>query len=133
MIGGVHMKICELCGSEEKLRHHHLTYVPEKIILLCYSCHTAVHILAKISEEKRVFAVQTMLNWVETYGSHWNNGEEKYEKSQYRKDYLKEYGKRWWRAHPDSIKESNKRYYEKNKEKWRERYKKRKQEHLILP
>jgi hypothetical protein len=36
-------QICELCGSNVNIRRHHISYFPEKIIVLCNDCHTKVH------------------------------------------------------------------------------------------
>lgn len=42
-------KVCEVCGSDEELQVHHLTYEnignekDEDLILLCKDCHYAVH------------------------------------------------------------------------------------------
>ena len=35
---------CELCGTKvEKLEAHHISYLPERIIKLCHSCHHTTH------------------------------------------------------------------------------------------
>lgn len=34
---------CELCGYKEHLVNHHISYVPERIIVVCPSCHTKIH------------------------------------------------------------------------------------------
>ena len=114
------METCELCDSGYRLQHHHLTYVPEKIMLLCYPCHSIIHMLAKIPEEKRAFTIQTMANLIETYSSHWNNGAADYLKSPHKIKYQKEYHKK----HQEELRQKNeeykreyqKRYFQENKE-----------------
>jgi hypothetical protein len=34
---------CFVCGKESKIVKHHITYNPEKIILVCESCHDLIH------------------------------------------------------------------------------------------
>lgn len=34
---------CAICGSNENLVRHHTSYNPERILVLCHSCHTMVH------------------------------------------------------------------------------------------
>ncbi len=33
---------CVKCGSEGKLHRHHITYEPEKIVILCPHCHSII-------------------------------------------------------------------------------------------
>lgn len=124
------MKTCELCGSERKLYHHHLTYTPEKIILLCYLCHITVHRLARLPK----VTVQATFDMIETYGSHWNNGVDNFFKSQYLKEYRqsyhqnnkehrKEYHKEWHQSNKEYQKEYHKKWHQNNKEQ-QEEYKK---------
>jgi len=35
--------VCERCGRSGKLYRHHLSYVPEEIMVLCGRCHRQVH------------------------------------------------------------------------------------------
>lgn len=124
------METCGLCDSERKLCHHHLSYNPEKIILLCYSCHVMVHALARISKEKRVIMIQTMLNMIETYSSNWNNGTFDFLKSQYKKErYSGEYNKEYYQKNKERLKKQQKEYYQKNKGYNKEYYQKNK-EHI---
>ena len=37
------MAECERCGSKENLVHHHVSYEPEVIQILCLTCHGRVH------------------------------------------------------------------------------------------
>jgi hypothetical protein len=34
---------CSQCGSIRALKYHHITYNPEKVIVLCTRCHTKLH------------------------------------------------------------------------------------------
>lgn len=36
---------CELCGKEDqsKLINHHVSYIPEEIIVICRKCHSEIH------------------------------------------------------------------------------------------
>lgn len=134
------METCELCNSGYRPQHHHLTYVPEKIIVLCYPCHSVIHILAKIPKEKRISAIQTMSSLIEAYSSHWDNGTVKYlrspHKMKYQKEYHKKYGKGYNQKNKKCKKEYNKEYYQKNRElydkyhrQWREANKEKTREY----
>jgi len=37
------MSECELCSATANIDEHHISYEPEKTILLCRSCHQEVH------------------------------------------------------------------------------------------
>lgn len=39
---------CYFCPSKKKLLEHHISYNPEIIALVCYSCHTKIHNILKI-------------------------------------------------------------------------------------
>lgn len=34
---------CEICEAREKRIEHHISYEPEKTILICKSCHNKIH------------------------------------------------------------------------------------------
>lgn len=34
---------CELCGYDKKVVNHHISYIPERILVVCPSCHTKLH------------------------------------------------------------------------------------------
>jgi len=35
---------CASCGSEEKVKNHHIAYTPEVAVALCTKCHAKVHL-----------------------------------------------------------------------------------------
>ena len=37
------MKVCALCGTQENLQTHHISYEPEITQVLCVRCHKGVH------------------------------------------------------------------------------------------
>lgn len=42
---------CELCGGLNRLHIHHESYVPERIQVLCVSCHMKKHRMASVTIE----------------------------------------------------------------------------------
>lgn len=36
-------ELCSLCESDERLEKHHVSYFPEKLILVCKVCHSKIH------------------------------------------------------------------------------------------
>ena len=43
IIKDVEKRSCFVCGSEEKIVQHHVSYFPEKTIPVCLNCHTKIH------------------------------------------------------------------------------------------
>jgi len=41
---------CELCGATNKLVNHHISYVPERILVVCTSCHAKLHYYPEFKE-----------------------------------------------------------------------------------
>ena len=122
------MEICYLCNGlsgVKKLIHHHLTYEPEQMIILCIKCHSLVHHLARLSLDKRQYIEEIIFK----YGNQWSNGNKQYRKTQryrevHNKNHLensrrrrRELGipERKWRTEKDK-KEYMKNYYLKNRE-----------------
>ena len=66
---------CLICKRNVKLITHHLSYEPEKTVMICYMCHTAIHHLAKVPEQ------DIAIGWIKEYGSQWDNGHEKHLKT----------------------------------------------------
>jgi len=127
------MKKCVLCNGTsgvKKCVHHHLTYNPEQIIILCIKCHSTVHHLARLSIETRQYIEQIILK----YSYDWSCGNEKYKKSERYKECRRGWNQkignekkrlsrrmngipaRNWRKDGDKEKYAHE-YYIKNKEK----------------
>lgn len=34
---------CQLCGATGKLVNHHISYIPERILVVCPKCHSKIH------------------------------------------------------------------------------------------
>ncbi len=99
--------ICALCNKDiQRIEGHHLSYEPEKIMMLCIRCHRLLHLLNDFNKEKLPF-VLTIIN---TYGQNWKNGREQYANSHYRKENRKRTHKEWMKCHPDKVSEYNTKY-----------------------
>jgi len=57
---------CTVCGSEENIQRHHLSYEPEVTIFLCRKCHTLIHRKRKIQR-----SMKKILQGVWTFLTKW--------------------------------------------------------------
>ena len=104
------MNNCSICKSDEKLIHHHLSYEPEIIVIICRRCEVIMHRLADLQRMPQN-QQDVINNWVSQYGSLWKNAREKYEKSEYNKNVKKEWQK------TDKFKNIQRKYRESDKRK----------------
>ena len=98
-------KKCSICNSDKNVITHHLSYEPEITSPICTRCHLLMHRLAKMSKEQQGIVI----SWIKQYGEQWENGNEKYMKSEHYKKIMNEYRR------SNERKNCQKQYYEKNK------------------
>lgn len=95
MIGNhyeIEKRECELCHGKiksSKVLAHHLSYDPEIIIYLCRICHINLHTFAKYDDIQR----KKFIEWIEQFGKQWENGTEKFLKSEYLRKYVRNWQK----------------------------------------
>ena len=98
---------CTICNKDQKLICHHLSYEPEIIIDVCHGCHWLMHRLAIMPQDQQ----DIILDYIRKYSDQWENGREKYHKSEHSKNRVKEYQK------TDKYQNCKKRYAESNRAK----------------
>lgn len=88
---------CSLCKKERIIIGHHLSYVPEVVIKVCYTCHLVMHYLQRYPATRI-----KIIELIDTYGHNWIKGS--YAKSNRCTSYRKE-----WKQ-SENGKESRHRY-----------------------
>ncbi len=110
-------KSCYACGCDTRqMSGHHLSYDPEIVVFLCRHCHFLLHTLQRMPGIR----LDLFLNWIKTYGHNWENGTEKYFKSEFKKQALKRNGEIWASNNPDKIRERGKRFRERHPDRVKE-------------
>ena len=119
---------CKICLDERVLIGHHLSYLPEKIIKICWQCHSILHWLARRKKKIRIQMIDEMMDLIDFYGKNWFPGQ--YPKSERYKNYRKVYIPSWKKSengkasqkkynHSESGKESHRKYDQTSKAKGR--------------
>lgn len=68
--GGIELienKNCSICNASIKLIHHHLSYEPEIIVIVCWDCHMIIHRMAELIRMPQI-QQEIICNWVKQYG-----------------------------------------------------------------
>ncbi len=77
---------CKICTNRAILIGHHLSYLPEKIIKICYQCHFVLHWLAR---NKKIRS--QVMDLVYSYEKNWITGQ--YSNSERKKLYIQSWKK----------------------------------------
>jgi hypothetical protein len=108
--------ICGICQEEHPLLGHHLSYEPEIVIQICQKCHSFLHFGAKRPRDK----LYIYFDLITTYGDNWENGIEKYKKSDWYRHRQKRNGVKdrklngkWNERYPDAYAKQKKSRKEK--------------------
>jgi hypothetical protein len=97
---------CKICTEKGILIGHHLSYLPEKIIKICWQCHSILHWLARRSKKNRSQMIVQMMNLIDSYGKNWMPGQ--YSKSKRYQKYKKLYIPNWKKSENGKL--SQKKY-----------------------
>jgi len=74
---------CHKCGcTDKKLIHHHRSYEPEDIVLLCISCHLKLH--KKLRRENRCTIPRDTLRTISNASKHQRMLNRMYQKEHYK-------------------------------------------------
>lgn len=105
---------CPLCKretTERKLWAHHITYIPEEIVYVCRQCHSVIHWINRIGMD----ALNQIISWTLLYGKSWENGNQKYQASQHKK----EVNSQWQKKNRERRNATQRRLYQLNPERYR--------------
>lgn len=114
-------KNCSICNASIKLIHHHLSYEPEIIVIVCWDCHMIIHRMAELIRMPQI-QQEIICNWVKQYGYLWKRGNEQHRKSEYYKKYRENYDKNYQKEYrqTDKYKQQKKEYDMKRKQQRKE-------------
>ena len=117
---------CILCEKELKGKAvigHHQSYKPNEIIIyLCFNCHKFVHLFPFFNKKQ----IEKVNQWSLQYSDQWKDGKNNYDKSNYKKNRIAKYSKKY-RDIPENKKKAKEKMREwqiNNKDKCNEHTKK---------
>jgi hypothetical protein len=97
---------CKICMDKGVLIGHHLSYLPEKIVMICRPCHSILHWLARRSKKIRSQMMDQMIDLIDSYGKNWIPGQ--YPNSERCQKYKKLYIPSWKKSENGKL--SQKKY-----------------------
>lgn len=104
--------VCELCEREKRVIGHHLSYDPEIVVFICWSCHSWLHKFGRFNSQLR----EKGLGWLRDYADNWKNGHEKYVKTKRCRELMAKRHRVNYAKNPEQAKKSSKKWVENNRE-----------------